>query len=171
MKIIWLIVVAALTVLLQISFLPALRPLGIVPNLPLVILLYASFELAASEALALAVGVGLLLDIASGVDFGLRTAFLSFFALLVIIIRRTGADFTRLSMTLTAVVTAGILWDLAILASVVLAHETVSLGEVVRQVLTETAANALLAIGLGWMLKRIFEAIIGRQPVVAVKES
>ncbi len=169
MKFLGLIGLVLITVLLQVSFLPALRPIGIVPNLALIVVLYSSVELAASEALAVAVGIGVLLDLVSGADFGLRTAFLSFFGLLVILIRRTGADFTRLSMVLAAVVSAGMLWNAAVLASVLVSHDTILWGQALRMVGIETGINCLIVLVVHAPIRWLLQNISGRQPVVAIR--
>jgi rod shape-determining protein MreD len=171
MKIAWLVVLVIITALLEASFLGALRPFGIIPNLALIVVLYVATDLQASEALAVALGTGLLLDLASSVDFGLRTAYLGFFALAVIIIRRTGADFSRISMLLAVVISAGVLWNITVLLGPILAHDAVRWASVIRIIVVETLVNCGLLLLLHIPLRWLMAAIEGRQPVVSIRGS
>ena len=81
--------------MLQLSLLPALRPLGAVPNLSLVIIVLAALYVATSEALAAAAVCGLMLDLASGANFGLWTGVLMLGTLVAGMLRRAGVELDR----------------------------------------------------------------------------
>lgn len=115
MRGIYLAGLVILTVWLQASFLGALHPFGIIPNLALIFILLASAVCTASETVAMAVSIGLILDLASGADFGLRTAFFSLLALMAIMLRRNGADFERPSMIVAAICGGTVLYNAAVL--------------------------------------------------------
>jgi hypothetical protein len=78
--------------MLQVSLLPALRPLGVVPYLALVLVVLVGLEGTASLALAIAVAGGLVLDIASGTNFGLWTGTLVLAAIVTGLLHRAGVE-------------------------------------------------------------------------------
>ncbi len=141
------------TVLLEASFLGAWRPFGIIPNLFLVLVLAAGASSAnASEVLAIAVGGGFLLDIISGADFGLKTAYFCFLALLIVMMRRTGAEFERLGMKLAAILSATLLYNAVVLLPLLSSHRSVAWGSFVSKLATEAAVNLVLMAVLAWPL-------------------
>jgi hypothetical protein len=87
-----LVVVGVAVFLAQMSFLPALRPFGVVPDVALVLVVLVGLEGTASAALVLAVAGGLVLDLASGVNFGLWTAVLVLAALVAGLVQRAGIE-------------------------------------------------------------------------------
>jgi rod shape-determining protein MreD len=110
-----LILLMALAALLQASLVPAFRPLGVVPNLALVIFVLVSLELATSEALVLGVAAGLVLDIASGANFGLWMGVFMLVALICGLLHRAGIELDRLPVALilvlvATVVMAAVIW-------------------------------------------------------------
>lgn len=82
------ILVAA--VLLQISFLPALRPFDVIPNLVLVVVAAAALGGPIVQAMGMGIGGGIVLDLVSGTDFGLRTGLLAVAVILCAFARRSG---------------------------------------------------------------------------------
>lgn len=86
--IIWPLAIAA--ALVQATYLAAWRPLGIVPDLVLIIVVRLALQLGATEALTVAVLGGLTLDLAAGDRFGLRTAVLVAITVGLVVIRRQG---------------------------------------------------------------------------------
>ena len=92
MKRFGLVVLAVVCVLLQVSFLPALRPLGVVPNLLLVLVVLVGLEGTSSSALVIAVAGGVTSDMASGANFGLWTGLLVLAALVTGLIHRAGFE-------------------------------------------------------------------------------
>jgi rod shape-determining protein MreD len=90
-------------VILQVSFLPAIRLFGVVPNLALVGIVLVSLYAATSEALTAAALSGLVLDLASGANFGLWTGVMVLIALAVGMMHRAGVELDRLFITLVLV--------------------------------------------------------------------
>jgi rod shape-determining protein MreD len=113
---IWLMVIL-LTLALQVSLFGHWRPLGVAPDLMLVVVLVVALWLQATTAMATAVVGGLLLDLSSGVDFGLRTAFFALTALMVIAARQYGlhAESVLTSVLLLLLTTAA--FNLAVVVS------------------------------------------------------
>lgn len=94
------------------------RPLGVMPNLLLVTILFFGLYGTATTTLGAAVLGGFLLDLASGTDFGLRTAFFSVVALAVVAARQLGLR-PESVVTVVLLTAAGtILFDLAVLSVV-----------------------------------------------------
>ncbi len=167
MRYLRLLGLTVLTVWLGVSFLGAWRPLGVVPDLFLVVLVVAaSSKIHASELMSMAIGGGFLLDYVSGIDFGLRIAFFCFIALLMVIIRRTGADFERLSTKLVAVLGFTVLYDAVILVPLLWLKNSISLSTVLNRVGMQLVLNAVLLGLLYWPLRRLFDIGAGTAPVI-----
>src|SRR5258708_3129799 len=77
---------------LQISWFGHVRPFGAIPNLVLIVVILMALWGSATSALATAIGGGLLLDAASGSDFGLRMGFFAVTALTVVAARQFGIN-------------------------------------------------------------------------------
>lgn len=159
-----LVVLAA--VILQISLLPAWRPLGIVPNLVLVVLIASAIWRPATQSLALALSAGVILDFASAANFGLRLSFYTFIVLVVVAMVRLGVDFERTDILLLAMAAATLAFDLAVLSTVWNAAVN-SLGLIVKIVLTELAVNLALA----WSLRALLARALSERPSVVVSPS
>lgn len=143
--------VLILAVWLQINFLGGLRPLGIVPNLLLVALAFWAFLRPASQTITAALIGGLILDLASGTDFGLRMAFYTFFVLGVIYWRQLGA--TETAVSIASAVTAGtVIYNLAVLANLMRVHGAIDWLVAVRLIGLELILNLLLALLLRRLL-------------------
>src|SRR5690349_15236780 len=84
--------VAVVVILLQIGFLPGLRPFGVVPDLALVFVVLVGLESAASIAMVVAVACGLTLDLASGANLGMWTGVLVLAALVTGLLHRAGVE-------------------------------------------------------------------------------
>lgn len=167
MRVLRLVLLTVLGVWLEVSFLGAWRPFGIVPNLFLVIILIAAATLSkASDTLAMAVGGGILLDLVSGADFGLRTAFFSFLALLVIVVRRTGADFDHLSMKLAGVAGGTLLYSVTIIISLLGQGTHIGWAVAAGRVGVELVLNLVLTLLLDVPLHRLLETKAGSVPVI-----
>lgn len=141
----WLILLVLITGWLQTSFLAAWRPLAVVPDLVIVTVVWSSWRLSATEALGLAAGLGLWLDLASGTDFGLRTAFLTTLVLALLVIRQLGADVEAWGLGLASVAAATIIYNLFILAPLVIGHATISWVTALSLVAKAAVLNVLLA--------------------------
>jgi len=158
------LIIAALVVWLQLSTLPALRPFGVVPNLALVAVILLAARLPLTSSLGLAVGVGWLLDLGSGSDYGLRTTFYLLAALAVAMLRQFGSDLENLSLVASIVVTATVLLNLAILANLALLHVNLPLGYIAEKMAAEIACNLVLLVIVRW----IFNALAGRTTEMAL---
>lgn len=84
-----------LAVVAQVSWLPFVRPLGVVPAIVLVVIVLAALESMVSRALMLAVAAGLALDLLSGANFGLWTGILVLETLIAGLVRQAGIDGTQ----------------------------------------------------------------------------
>jgi hypothetical protein len=113
---IWLLwLLAAVVVVAQLTLLPALRPLGVVPNVLLGLVVLVGMEGTASEALVLSVAAGVVIDLGSGANFGMWTGVLVLTALLAGLLRRAGVELAG-AITETVMVAGGTL----VISSVVL---------------------------------------------------
>lgn len=149
-----------LAVWLQAYFLTAWRPFGVLPNLLLVVLTVFAWVRPASQTLVLAVFSGLVLDLTSGTDFGLRMAFYSVFGLAVLFIKQLGAGESWWSDA--ALVAAGTLvYNLAVLAALALSGGF-ELLPVARLILLELVLNLLLLVLLRRLLLWWFEPAADR---------
>ncbi len=142
------VVLALAAVWLEVSFLAPLRPLGVVPNLALVVMVLVATSVAASTGLALAAVVGLSLDLVSGRNFGLETGFFLLLLLSISLLERLGTDFNNLGL-LAGVVAAGTLVvDGAILVSLALGGGGVRWGYAAHTVVLELICNLALLVAL-----------------------
>ena len=116
----WLLwIFCVLVVVAQVSLLPALRPLGVVPNAVLGLVALVGMEGTASEALVVGVVAGVVVDLSSGANFGLWTAVLVLTALAAGLLHRAGVELGG-AVTETVMVLVGTLvMSLVILVSLV----------------------------------------------------
>ncbi len=110
------VIVAALMV--QLTIFGHMRPLGVMPNLVLVALILCALWSDATPTLTASVTAGLLTDMASGSDFGLRPAFFTLTALVVIAVRQLGLHPESIIPATAMVLGATLLFNGAILATV-----------------------------------------------------
>ncbi|HSX41204.1 MAG TPA: rod shape-determining protein MreD [Candidatus Saccharimonadales bacterium] len=118
------------------------RPLGVMPNLMLLAVLFFGLYGSATTTLGAAVFGGFLLDNASTVDFGLRMAFYSVAALGIIASRQLGLRVDSLITMLLAVTLGTILFDLVIISTV---NGTIA-GNAYSMILSEVIVNDSLAL-------------------------
>jgi rod shape-determining protein MreD len=102
---------------LQVSWFGHVRPLGVMPNVLLVVIALFGLWSNATPALAAALGGGLLLDLASGSDFGLRMAFYVVMVLAIIAGKQIGLHADSLVTALLVVLVGTLLYDLVVLAT------------------------------------------------------
>jgi rod shape-determining protein MreD len=140
---------------LQVSFFGAARIFGIMPDVLLVVIIYAGLICSASEAVWMALVGGLLLDLDSGVDFGLRMGFFVMLSLLIVALKQAGADFANTGMVLAATLGATVLYNLSVLTGVMLGGISVPWGTVLGRVGLEIVINGILALALRWPLGRL----------------
>ncbi len=138
--------VLIVTVWLQINFLGAARPLGVLPNLLLITITYFALMRPASQTLAAALVGGLLLDFASGADFGLRMAFYSFYALAVVFLRQAGAASENLGSAAAIVALGTVGYNFAVLGSLILGRTQIPWLTVGRLIGLELLLNLLLTV-------------------------
>ena len=143
-----LIILIGLAVVLQVSFLPALRPLGVVPNSVLVMVVLCALYIATSEALVAAAICGLLLDLASGANFGLWTGVLLLATLGIGMLHRSGIELDRVVVAPALVgvgtlVTASVIW-LGMAASIARFPLTDLIGRLVIELMINLALTMLL---------------------------
>lgn len=150
----FLAIFAILTVALQVYFLGSWRPLGVVPNLLLIVVIYVGLIRTATETLAAALVGGLLLDLTSGADFGLRMSFYALSALLILVAKQAGFDFDNLGLIVLGVAAGTVLFNLAILGSVI-NNSSISWPLVARLVGVEILINIALALFLRPVLTRL----------------
>jgi hypothetical protein len=148
-----LILVVVVAVLVQVSLLPALRPLGVVPNLVLGLVALVGLEDTASLALAVAVAAGITLDVASGIPFGMWTVVLVLAALVTGLIHRAGLELAGGLVAGSIVVAGTIIMNLGVLLSVapVVSHWPV--GKILVQVGLQIALNLALVWALNPLVK------------------
>jgi rod shape-determining protein MreD len=141
-----LAVAVLLTVWLQAYFFGAWRPLGVVPNLLLLVVIYAGLVRNASETVAVAVAGGLAIDLISGTDFGFRMGFYSMLALVVIVSRRSGADYDNIGIVLAAALAGTVLYNLGIVLSMSKSLSGLPWVELAKVILVEAGINIGLAV-------------------------
>jgi rod shape-determining protein MreD len=111
------VVLAVILAALQVSYLPGLRPLGVVPDVVLPLVALTGLMSTVSRALAVAICGGLLLDMASGSDFGLRTGILILVALATGLIHRAGLNSLGPMVALVLVAAGTVVGNIILLAS------------------------------------------------------
>lgn len=142
------IALVAIILILQVSFLPALRPLGVVPDLALVLVVLVGLASTVSRALAIALIGGLLLDLASGADFGLRLGLFVLAALTTGLVRRAGLHVTSLVVPVVLVAAGTVLADLIVLAGLVSRINTWPLGQIAGTIGLELMLNLVVMLVL-----------------------
>ena len=105
MRLAWIIFGLVTTYIVQVSFFGAAHIFGVVPNLLLVAFILLVPVLAPEEVVATGIGIGLLMDLSSGTDFGLRTAIFVMTGLALLLLRSNGIDSER--PTMAAVILLG----------------------------------------------------------------
>ena len=135
-----------LLVVLETSFFGEFRPLGIIPNLLLIAIILNGLHGTASSTVAIALGGGLLLDLASGQDFGTRLAFFTLAAMAVIVIRQLGFQLDGLWMVGLLAAAGTMAFNIAILAGVGLAEVQQHFGAASRLVSAEVLINCVLIV-------------------------
>lgn len=107
-----------LVALVQVTIFGQWRPFGVMPNLMLILVVCLALWGSASTALAGTILGGLILDIASGADFGFRTAFYAVVALAVIAARQLGLHSDSILSAVVLVMFGTILFDAAVLSTI-----------------------------------------------------
>lgn len=154
-----LALIVALVVLLQIGFVPALRPGGVVPNLVLCLVALVGLYGSATMALAVALGCGLLVDLASSTDFGLRVALLVLVALVAGLVYRAGLELSGPVVELVLVAAGTVVANAAVLVDLVGVTGSWPLGLVVGKLGLELVLN----LGCTLLLRPVVRWGMGRE--------
>lgn len=147
MKRLGLAAVLILGLLLQISWLPALRPLGVVPDFALILIVLTGLEGTASMALGAAVAGGLVLDLASGANFGLWTGTLVLTALASGMLHRAGIE-PGVGVSCVMVVVGTLLMTAIILAGLVNVVVQWPKGALIGRFMIELVINLTVTVAL-----------------------
>jgi rod shape-determining protein MreD len=150
-----LILLVILAVILQVSFLPGLRPFGVVPNLVLVVIVLVSLQVGTSESLMMAAASGLVLDLVSGTNFGLWTGVLMLTVLVVGLMRRAGIELDALVVATilvaaATVVIAGVIW-LTSVTKVSNWPMSVAAGRLMGELVINLGLMMLLRLPMRWI--------------------
>lgn len=140
------VLIVAATAWLQIAWFGHVRPLGVIPNCMLLIVILLALLSDATPALAAAIGGGLLLDLASGSDFGLNMAFYVVTALAIIAGRQLGLHATSAITGLAAAILGTILYNLVILATIKAPLSGVVLSRIGRELILNVLVLLLLYV-------------------------
>lgn len=157
---VFVMVVAALG-LLQVGFLPALRPFGVVPNVMLAVVALIGLEGTASGALIVAVVAGLAMDMASGVNFGLQTVILVLAALATGLVHRAGWELAGPTVALAMVAAGTVLATVATLLGVAAVVVVWPVGLIMGRLGLELVIN----LGLTMALRPVIRRTVPNRPV------
>ncbi len=149
------ILLVLLAVWLQVSFFGAFRIFDVLPNVLLVLIIYAGLICRVSDAVLMALVGGILLDLSSGVDFGLRMGFYILLGLLIAVLKQAGTDFENTAMVLAATLAGTVLYDVAALSGLILHAAPIPWGIVTTRIGVEIVVNCALALILRWPLSRL----------------
>jgi hypothetical protein len=154
-----LILLVALCVVLQVSFLPALRPFGVVPNIMLPLVALMGLEGTVSMAAVAALVGGLAVDLASGANFGLWTGVLMLAALVAGQINRAGVELV--GPAAAAIVAGGTLvMSLVLILGFAGLAVRLNLGVLAVRFLTELVLNLIIIV----VLRPVVRSLAGGSP-------
>jgi rod shape-determining protein MreD len=159
MKRLGLVAVAILSVLLQVSFLPALRLFGVVPNLVLVIVVLVGLEGTSSSALVIAVIAGVICDMSSGTNFGLWTGLLVLAALVTGLIHRAGFELSGPIVAMSMVCAGTLLETGVILLGLVNSVSSWPIGFLLGHFCVEIMLNLVLTIALRPLIRSVVPGV------------
>ena len=148
-----LVIVVVAMIVLQLGLVPAVRPLGVVPNLLLGLVALVGLLGTASVALAVALAGGLVLDLASGADFGLRMGLFVLVALVAGLVHRAGLTLGGPVVALVLVAVATVVADAAVLAGLVGIATQWPLGLILARLGLEVVLNLGLTLGLSPLVR------------------
>jgi rod shape-determining protein MreD len=137
-----------MAVMLQLSFLPGLRPFGVVPNLALAMTVLVAIGAPTSEALLAAALSGFILDIAGGANFGLWTGVLMIITLVAGLLDRAGFELDRLIVVIGLMVAGTLMISLVILGTLAGRLGTLPLLGVIGGLAWELVINLMIVMAL-----------------------
>lgn len=166
MRRIRLYLLMGVAVVLQISLLPALRLFDVVPNVALVMMVLCSVWIATSESLSVAVVAGAVLDIASGVNFGLWMGVMMTVSLAAGLTHRAGIELDQPFTPIAFVLAGTTLTTLVIWIGMASSVMHWSFGVMAGRLGVELLLNLGLVIGLRPFVRMVlggegFEAKLG----------
>jgi rod shape-determining protein MreD len=150
-----LVVLSAMVLLVQVSLLPALRPLGVVPDLALVFVVLVGLESTASAAVVLAVVMGLALDLSSGANLGMWTGILVLVALVTGLLHRGGVETGGPLVPVVIITIATLLVPLIVLTALVPVVPHWPVGLLAGRVACEIMLNLILMILVRPVVRRV----------------
>lgn len=143
--------------MLQISFIPAWRPLDVVPNLALALVMIVAIWVPTSEALVAAVAAGFILDMAGARNFGLWTGIFMLVVLVAGLVHRAGIELDQVAVPVVIVAVATLVATGLILAGLVRGAGHWSAGGTIGRLSLELVLNLMLVLLLRplgrWALK------------------
>lgn len=152
MRNILLAIIVILAIFLQVSFLPALRPFGVVPCILLPIVVFVGLYGQASTALVAALAGGLSMDLASSGDFGLWTGTFVLAALVCGYVHRAGVELiTPVAVIMVAVATLVV--NVVLLTSVYGAPGPWS--AVFNNLVIQVVLNFILTLAVGPLIRPV----------------
>lgn len=155
MKRVALAILVGLVVLAQMSFLPGLRPLGVVPNLALVFVVLVGLESAASITMVVAVVCGVLLDLASGANLGMWTGVLVLAALVAGLLHRAGVETDGPLVPAVMVAGGTLVVALVVLSGLVNVAIQWPMGQLLGRFVLELMLNLILMVVLRPLIRRV----------------
>jgi rod shape-determining protein MreD len=166
MKQVGFIALIVASLILQLSFLPALRPFGIVPSLMLVVVALVGLEGTASVALIVGVASGIAMDLASGANFGMWTGVLAVCALVTGVLHRMGIETKGLLPGVAIVISGTVLTAAIILMGLIGTTQHWPIGFLIGQIITEIVVNLVLLILLRPLVRMVTESAAVREPMI-----
>lgn len=150
-----IIILVAVAIWLQVGMLPAVRPLGVVPNIMLVLVVLLGLRSTVSQALVLALSGGVAMDMSSGSDFGLHTGLLVLAALSTGLVRRSGFTLTALFVPMALVAAGTLAGDLLSLANILgnVGPRAVATASLILA--GELVVNLLVTLGMRPLIERL----------------
>jgi rod shape-determining protein MreD len=159
------VLVAVVVLLMQLSLLPGLRPLGVVPDLALVFVVLVGLESTSSAAVLLAVVMGVALDLTSGANLGMWTGMLVLAALVTGLLHRGGVE-TGGPLIPAIIVTVGtVLVPLIVLTGLVSVVVDWPVGSLLGRFATELVLN----LGLMMLVRPLVRRLVPNMAPDAVR--
>ncbi|HEY6737162.1 MAG TPA: hypothetical protein VI322_05610 [Candidatus Saccharimonadia bacterium] len=160
MRWLWLVVLAGLTFYAQVAWLPLVRPLGVVPNLALGLVVLVALEGRALGALVVALALGCGLDIISGGNFGIWMGTLVLAVLVAAWIRRSGLETGGWLVPAVLVLAGTVVMTLLVWSALVGVVARWPVGSLVGRLVLE----CLLNLGLMSLLRPVVRRTIKPEP-------
>lgn len=148
-------VVSVVVLLAQISLLPALRPLGVVPDLVMVYVVLVGLESTSSNAVLLAVVMGVALDLSSGANLGLWTGMLVLAGVVAGLLHRGGVETDGPLIPAAMIVVGTLLVPLIVLTGLINVVAEWPVGSLVGRFCLELVLNLGLMVLVRPVVRRL----------------